>query len=110
MLVCTEATGMGVNVRNVARAIQWRIAEHLTLAAPLQRIGRAGQDPDLPAVVIVFAQTKHILSPENPDSPFRDFTTAIGPRDGERATEIINRLYEHNYQSRREKTLTRAIR
>lgn len=105
VLVCTEAMGMRVNVGNVARAIQWRIAEHLTLAALFQRIGRAGQDPDLPAVAIVFAQSKHILSPDDPDCPFRDFTTAIGPRDGERATEIINRLYKDDCQNWRKKTI-----
>lgn len=40
--VCTDAAGMGVDIRDVARAIQWKIRDHVNLAVLLQRIGRAG--------------------------------------------------------------------
>ena len=42
ILVCADAAGMGVHVRDVARAVQWKIAGHLVLATLLQRDGRAG--------------------------------------------------------------------
>lgn len=38
-LMCIDDAGMGVNLRDVTRAIQWKIRKHLTLAALLQRIG-----------------------------------------------------------------------
>lgn len=52
---------MGVNIRDVARAIQWKIPDHLVLASLLQRIGRAGRDKTLPTVSIVFIESKHVL-------------------------------------------------
>lgn len=105
VLVCTDAAGMGVDVRDVARSIQWQIAEHLTFAALLQRVGRAGQDKDLPAVSIVFVEKKHMIRNVS-GSRFLKYTTAIGLQDEERAKEIIARLYENNHQIRREKTQT----
>lgn len=107
ILVCTDAAGMGVNLQDVVRAIQWKILEHLTLAALLQRIGRAGRDQAMPAVAIVFIDSKHILPEdisETEDSLFREYTTAIGPQDGARAAEIISTLYENNFQHKRMKS------
>lgn len=80
VLVCTDAAGMGVDIRDVACSIQWRIAEHLTLAALLQRVDRAGRDKDLPAVSIVFVEKKHMIRNVH-GSPFLEYTTAIGPQD-----------------------------
>ena len=39
ILVCTDAAGMGVDVRDIKCSIQWKIADHFSLAALLQRIG-----------------------------------------------------------------------
>lgn len=61
ILVCADAAGMGVHVRDVARAVQWKIAGHLVLATLLQRDGRAGRDKNLAAVAIVFVDSKRFL-------------------------------------------------
>ena len=109
MLVCTDAAGMGVNIPDVARAIQWKISDHLVLAALLQRIGRAGREKRLPAVAIVFVESKHFLETNIADdqkSLFCEYTTAIGPGDRERAKEIILTLYKDNYQNKKSKAPT----
>lgn len=109
ILVCAEAAGMGVNIQNVARVIQWKIADHLVLAALVQRIGRAGRDKTLPAVAIIFVESKHFLRDDvalNTDSPFRELTTAIGSQDSERAKEIVSTLYENNHQNKKSKAPT----
>lgn len=82
ILVCTKAAEMRVNIQDVARTIQWKIADHLTFAALLQRIGCTGYDKTLPAVGIIFVESKHFLRDDiflDTDSLFCDFTTAIGP-------------------------------
>lgn len=61
ILICIDITGMGVNIRNVACAIQWKILNYLILATLLQWIGRAGYNKTLPTVSIVFIEFKHIL-------------------------------------------------
>lgn len=94
--VCTHAAGMGIDIQDVTRVIQWKLSDHLVLATLLQRIGQAGQDASLPAVAIVFVQSKYIL-PENflddLNSIFCNHSTAIGPQNGARAAEIVKTLY-----------------
>lgn len=52
---------MGVDIPDIDVVIQWDISEHLTLAMLWQRIGRAGRDPGLKALSIVFIFSKHLL-------------------------------------------------
>lgn len=61
VLVCTDAAGMGVNIPDVKFVVQWKLAEHLTIAALWQRIGRAGRGPSIRAASIVFIEERHIL-------------------------------------------------
>ncbi len=35
ILICTDVAGMEVNIRDVARVIQWKIPDHLALASLL---------------------------------------------------------------------------
>ncbi|MCJ1265674.1 hypothetical protein MMC22_005554 [Lobaria immixta] len=80
-----------------------------TDAAGMGRIGRAGRDKALSAVAIVFVESKHLLPQDvtsDETSRFRDYTTAIGPEDGERAEEIILAFYKDNFQIRKEKVPT----
>ena len=56
VLVCTDAAGMGVNIPDIKVIIQWKLAEHLTIAALWQRIGRAGRNQSLCAVSVVFVE------------------------------------------------------
>ena len=104
-LVCTDAAGMGVNIQNVTRIIQWRLAEHLTLAFVLQRIRQAGQDSNLSAVSIVFVDTKYIILTNKRGNDFCHYTIAIHPRreDSERTADIISTIYKDNLQTRKTK-------
>lgn len=100
ILICTDAAGMEVNIRDVAPAIQWKIPDHLVFASLLQRIGRAGRDRTLPTVSIVFIESKHILPDDISfvkDSPFRNYTTAIGLYDNVQAAKIISTFYKNNF-------------
>lgn len=61
ILICTDAAGMGINIPDIKRVIQWKIFDLLTLATLVQRIGRAGRDTGILAVTVVFVEKRHIL-------------------------------------------------
>ena len=93
----------------MACTIQWKIADYLTFAVLLQKISRAGHDKTLPAVIIIFVESKHFLQDNiflDTDSLFCDFTTAIGTQDSERMKAIILTLYDNNYQTKKSKAPT----
>ena len=75
-------------------------------AALVQQIGRAGQDPNVLAVSIVMVEPKHFL-PEDVgsqlESPFREYTSAIGPSDRKCAEEIVSTMYEAYLEPKKEK-------
>ena len=43
ILVCTEAAGMGVDIPDVRRVIQWGVPNFINLSTLWQRMGRAGR-------------------------------------------------------------------
>lgn len=61
ILICTDAAGMGVNIPNITRVIQWMLSDYLTLAVLMQRIGHAGRKSSIPAVSVVFVEDIHLL-------------------------------------------------
>jgi hypothetical protein len=63
IIVCTEACGMGINVRNIDVVVQWGVSPILTSSQLSQRIGRAGRDRSLLALAVIFAQTSLFLAP-----------------------------------------------
>ena len=56
VIVCTDAAGMGIDIRDVRRVIQWKATSILNLASYFQRVGRAGRDPSCDSVAIMFHQ------------------------------------------------------
>ena len=46
-LVCTEVVGMGLDIPDIERVIQWKLSECLTINCWWQRAGRAGRNPDI---------------------------------------------------------------
>ncbi len=100
---------MGVNIQDIARAIQWKIPDYLVFAALLQRIDRARRDKTLLIVSTVFIESKHVLPDDIMsvrDSPFHDYRTAIEPYDKTQAAKIISTFYENNFQNKKIKTPT----
>ena len=45
ILVCTDACGMGLDLDNIGRVVQWDVNSALVLISLYQRFGRAGRDP-----------------------------------------------------------------
>ncbi|RPA73616.1 hypothetical protein BJ508DRAFT_197957, partial [Ascobolus immersus RN42] len=58
ILVCTEAAGMGLNIRQIEVVVQYRIPEFMTLSDLMQRIGRAGRDRSIQATAFVLVDAK----------------------------------------------------
>lgn len=61
ILICTDAVGMGINIPDIKRVIQWKVFDLLTLATLVQCIARAGRDPSIHAIAVVFVEKKQIL-------------------------------------------------
>ena len=57
VIVCTDAAGMGIDIRDVQRVIQWKATSILNLASYFQRVGRAGRDASYDSVAIFFHQS-----------------------------------------------------
>ena len=90
--VCINAAGMGIDIWDVERAIQWKIRNHVNLVVLLQRIGYAGRDKILPAVCIIFVEDKHMLPNDIAkinNSLFCNFQIAIGPENSARVSKLI---------------------
>lgn len=106
--ICTECAGMGLNLRDIARAIQWKIPEHCTVADMLQQLGRCGRNGQQ-AVVLIFVERKHIL-PDGVDelegSDFVYLQSPVEMTNKPKIQQIVSKLYEHNLQTICEKNLT----
>ena len=63
IMVCTEACGLGVDLHNIVRVVQWQISELLTSSRLIQRFGRAGRDPKVQAISLLFVQKQYFLTP-----------------------------------------------
>ena len=109
IIVCTDTAGISVDIPDVARAIQWKICDHLVLAFLLQQIGQVECDKILSAMAIMFVESKHFLLEGiafDENSFFCAYITAIGPRDTQLAEEIISTFYKNNYQMKKKKVPT----
>lgn len=108
ILICTEAAGMGVNISDIKRVVQWKIYQHLTFAAMLQRIGRAGRDTNILAVSIVFVGKKYIM-PRQMSAVAKElsFARSAVTQDSHLTTaQIVRNMYEGNFQIREEGKLS----
>ena len=56
ILVATEGAGMGLDIPDVQRVIQWKCTKLLNIATYYQRAGRAGRSSHIQAVSILFYQ------------------------------------------------------
>ncbi len=98
IIICTDAAGMGVDILDIKRVIQWKIVDHFTLATILQRIGRAARRKEIQAVVVVFVKSKYIL-PENMTNAADEYSFARLPvAKGEKNAmeEIVSSMYKNN--------------
>ena len=78
---------------------QWKLYEHLTFPALIQRIGRIARSIRYTGIATVFVESKHVLPKEIPeDSDFAGLNSAVAPDGEEAAHAIISHLYESNTQ------------
>ncbi|KAI0771547.1 P-loop containing nucleoside triphosphate hydrolase protein [Trametes elegans] len=59
ILVCTDAAGMGCNVRDVDLVVQWRLPS--TLSNFIQRAGRAARDPSRSGIAVLLVKRSAFL-------------------------------------------------
>ena len=62
-MVCTEACGLGVDLHNIVRVVQWQISDLLMSSRLNQRFGRAGRDPEVQSISLLFVQKQYFLKP-----------------------------------------------
>jgi RecQ family ATP-dependent DNA helicase len=65
ILLATEAVGMGCDINNIVRVVQYGIPP--SLAALIQRLGRAARDPNMQGIGLT-------IVPQNPPQAFKDAT------------------------------------
>ena len=63
IIFCTEACGMGINVKNIDVVVQWGVSPILTSSQLNQHFGRAGRDRNQKALGVVFAPAYMFLAP-----------------------------------------------
>jgi hypothetical protein len=54
IMVSTEAVGMGLDVSDIERIVQWRVPPWLTVSGWWQRAGRAARDPSIDGVATIY--------------------------------------------------------
>lgn len=67
IVVGTDAFGLGVDIRDIMRIVQWQVTEKLDSCSLSQRIGRCVRNKNLTGVAIVFVK-KTILEGIHPES------------------------------------------
>jgi Helicase conserved C-terminal domain len=52
--VCTDAFGMGINIKDITRVIQWGVPTNLTMDSLYQRLGRAARRAELTGDAFIY--------------------------------------------------------
>jgi hypothetical protein len=68
IMVCTDAVGMGLDVPDIERIVQWRVPLWLTVSGWWQQAGRAARDPNLAGTAIVYYDPGLQVNSESPFS------------------------------------------
>ena len=62
ILVCTEACGMGVDIADVERVIQWGVTSRVNLSTIVQRMGRAARKSHMQGVGMLFHSSHSLIT------------------------------------------------
>ena len=92
ILVCTEAAGMGVDIPDISRVIQWGIPNFVNLSTLWQRMGRAGRKKDMQTVFSLWVQKSLKIKPGH-SSNIRLYTSPI--TNDERSKTIMRHIIEY---------------
>ena len=58
--VCTDAFGLGMNIANIPRVVQWKLNSRLGIDSLYQRIGRGGRDTTDQALALIFVTSTNL--------------------------------------------------
>ena len=75
IMVCTDACGMGINLKGILRVVQWKVKSNLGIEGIDQRFGRAGRSSTQQAIAIAFVDPS-LLTPLRHVSGTSELTTA----------------------------------
>ena len=90
ILICTEAAGMGVDIPDVRRVVQWGAPTFINLSTIWQRMGRAGRSSKIQAVFTFFAQRSMRVMPVDPLEIYRSPIKENDPRSKAIMKEIVS--------------------
>lgn len=92
ILVCTEAAGMGVDIPDISRVIQWGVPNFVNLSTLWQRMGRAGRKQDMQTVFSLWVQKSLKIKPGD-SSNIRLYTSPIN--DDETSKTVMRHITEY---------------
>jgi hypothetical protein len=81
IIICTDAFGLGVNIPDIQRVIQWHVDEKFTIHAAHQRLGRGARSPEVEAVGVIYVK-RAVLS-DVPLTAWEDAWNENDPPDEE---------------------------
>ncbi len=105
--ICTECAGIGINLFDIRRAVQFKISDYIMLPELVQRLGRGGRNVSSLAVALIFVDPRQILSTDVhtlDGSAFKDLRLPISRKNRDQITDVIARLYQENGQTRMART------
>ena len=108
ILICTDVAGIGVDIPDIKRVIQWTIVKHSTLATILQQIRCAAQRIEILVVAVVFVKSKHIL-PKDMTNAVEDYSFArlpIAKGEKDAIEKIVSSMYKDSMQIRKKGDLS----
>ena len=102
IVVCTDAFGLGVNIPDIDRVIQWKVNEKLTCNALSQRIGRCVRDKTRQGIAVVYAD-RNIIRDMRKACPWEDAW------DDQAVIDALSRQNQHDQYDEDEEEDVRVI-
>jgi hypothetical protein len=93
IIICTDAFGLGVNVPDIDRVIQWDVTETLNINALQQRVGRCARDPTRVGIAVIFVKKSFLQSvPPGWDTAFESIPGNGGGADPDSDVDKLQHL------------------
>jgi superfamily II DNA/RNA helicase len=94
--ICTDAFGMGVDIPDILRVIQWDVDSRLNLNSLIQRIGRCARDPKCTGNAVIYVKPS-LLSSLPRETPADDDSTSRGSSYRSPAPQSLDDALEEEY-------------
>lgn len=96
-----KCTGIGINIPNIMRIVQFKVSNFITLTKLLQWLGRGSKDKSRVVITIVFVHSCQVLLnnmhiPEQ--STFKNLRLSISKENCKQIIDIIAQLYKTKLQ------------